>query len=163
MKMWVVAVLLLAASSQAQVPGVCKVIATDANDGVLVAPENHKVLYEDADVRVLDVTVLPHTREVMHTHTRPAIMYIDQASAQRWFTPDTPDPKAYPAPANFKPILVRLKPEALHAMGESGGDEVSRDPRRAEASRLLTEWSAACGAWADGCGGGFAEEPHGVV
>jgi len=98
----------------------CAVIEPDANDGVLVAPENHKVLYEDADVRVIGVTVLPHTREVMHTHARPAIMYIDGPSAQRWITPENPDPKAYPAPANFKPVVRRLKPEGLHAMENPG-------------------------------------------
>jgi quercetin dioxygenase-like cupin family protein len=99
----------------------CAVIVPDANDGVLVAPENHTVLYEDADVQVIGVTVPPHTREVMHTHARPAIMYIDEASAQRMFTPENSDPKTYPAPANFRPVVRRLKPEALHAM-ENPGD-----------------------------------------
>jgi mannose-6-phosphate isomerase-like protein (cupin superfamily) len=104
----------------ASAASVCAVIEPDANDGVLVAPANHKVLYEDADVRVIEVTVLPHAREVMHTHARPAVMYFEEASAQRYITPEHPDPKAYPAPVNFRPFVRRLKPEGLHAMENPG-------------------------------------------
>ena len=44
--------------AQGNAAPVCAVIQPDANDGVLVAPENHKVLYEDADVWVIAVTVV---------------------------------------------------------------------------------------------------------
>ncbi len=48
----------------------CAVISPDKNDGVLVAPENHHVLFENEDVRVIEVTQAPHAKETMHTHAR---------------------------------------------------------------------------------------------
>jgi quercetin dioxygenase-like cupin family protein len=124
MKMWAAASVLCAVSAMGQsavgqAVTECKVIAPDATDGVLVAPENHKVLYEDADVRVIGVTVPPHSKETAHTHARPAILYIDEAATTRYTTPDTPDAKA----SAFRkvPITLRLKPEPLHAV-ENVGD-----------------------------------------
>jgi quercetin dioxygenase-like cupin family protein len=105
----------------ANAPKVCAVIEPDANDGVLVAPANHKVLYEDADVRVIEVTVPPHTREVMHTHARPAVMYIDQASAGRYLTPSDPDPPITPLNPKFKPRVAALATgEPMHATENTG-------------------------------------------
>jgi mannose-6-phosphate isomerase-like protein (cupin superfamily) len=40
----------------------------DPLDAVVAAPENHKILYEDDHVRVLEVTVLPGEKEKMHHH-----------------------------------------------------------------------------------------------
>ena len=59
----------------------CRIIVPDASDGVLISPQNHKVLYETEDVRVMEVTVAPHTKETTHTHVRPAVMYLDQPGA----------------------------------------------------------------------------------
>jgi quercetin dioxygenase-like cupin family protein len=107
-------------AAQVAVVPVCAVIEPDANDGVVVAPANHKVVYEDADVRAIEVTVLPHTREVMHTHARPAVIYIDAMPAMRWFTPMDTEPKVHAAPPKFKPVVRRLEPEELHAMENVG-------------------------------------------
>ena len=54
----------------------CTPIAPDANDGAIVSTKFHKVIYEDQDVRVLDVINPPHTLEEMHTHIRPAIFIV---------------------------------------------------------------------------------------
>lgn len=43
-------------------------------DGVLLAPGNHKVLYEDDEVRVLMVTVAPGTAEPYHLHPYPSVL-----------------------------------------------------------------------------------------
>jgi hypothetical protein len=40
----------------------------DPLDAIVAAPKNHKVLYEDDHVRVLEVTVLPGEIENMHYH-----------------------------------------------------------------------------------------------
>jgi hypothetical protein len=64
--------------------GQCKTIAPDAQDGPIASPENHTVVYEDADVRVLDVHSQPHTREAWHTHARPAVMYVDSQGAGKY-------------------------------------------------------------------------------
>jgi quercetin dioxygenase-like cupin family protein len=98
----------------------CKVIATDDTDGVLVVPQNHKVLYETDDVRVLEVTVAPHTREIMHTHVRPAVMYLDQPGTGRMHFAATNHASQHAFNPNFKPIAIWLAPEKLHAMENTG-------------------------------------------
>lgn len=48
-------------------------------DALTAAPQNHKLLFENDEVRVLEVTVAPGTREPMHVHRYPAIIYIDSS------------------------------------------------------------------------------------
>ena len=42
-------------------------------DAVQVAPDNHKVLFENAFVRVLELSLPPGTKEPMHHHRWPSI------------------------------------------------------------------------------------------
>ena len=100
----------------------CKIIEPDATDGVSVAPASHKVLFENADIRVLDVTVAAHTREPWHTHARPAVMYIMTVSSAKYMTPKDPSPEPSVPSAGFKPVVAHLDhAEALHAV-ENVGD-----------------------------------------
>lgn len=50
-------------------------------DAVTAAPDNHHVLLENDQVRVLDVIVPPHTKEPVHAHCSPSVLYIIEASA----------------------------------------------------------------------------------
>jgi len=52
-------------------------------DAVTAAPKNHKVLLENDRVRVLDVTVQPGEREILHAHCRPSVLYVTQRGALR--------------------------------------------------------------------------------
>jgi len=47
-------------------------------DGVKAAPETHKVIFENEHVRVLEVTIPPHSKEPVHTHCRPSTIYVQQ-------------------------------------------------------------------------------------
>jgi len=47
-------------------------------DGVKVAPETHKVIFENEHVRVLEVTIPPNSKEPVHTHCLPSTLYIQQ-------------------------------------------------------------------------------------
>ena len=49
-------------------------------DAVVAAPGNHKVLMENDSVRVLEVTVPPGTREPLHSHRWPSVLYFQAAS-----------------------------------------------------------------------------------
>ena len=49
-------------------------------DGVKAAPETHKVIFENEHVRVLDVTIPPHSKEPVHTHCLPSTLYMQQIS-----------------------------------------------------------------------------------
>lgn len=46
-------------------------------DATTAAPKHHKVLLENDEVRVLEVTVAPGEREPLHVHRYPAVMIID--------------------------------------------------------------------------------------
>jgi len=46
------------------------------NDAVIAAPRNHKILLENENVRVLDVTVLPGETEAVHSHRWPSVLYM---------------------------------------------------------------------------------------
>ena len=48
----------------------------DSLDAVKAAPENHKVVYEDSTVRVLQVLLNGHKAEPIHTHKWKSIMWI---------------------------------------------------------------------------------------
>jgi quercetin dioxygenase-like cupin family protein len=100
--------------------GVCKVIAADATDGVVASPEHHRVLYETEDVRVIEVHSAPHTSEPMHSHARPAVMYVDSQGAGRLFTPEDMVGKSHPTDPNFKPRIFATAPEGLHATENTG-------------------------------------------
>jgi hypothetical protein len=48
-------------------------------DALEAAPQNHRVLLENDQVRVLDVVVPPHTKEPVHAHCSPSVLYFMQA------------------------------------------------------------------------------------
>ena len=49
-------------------------------EAITAAPQNHKVLFENDTVRVLEVTIAPHTQEPLHVHRWPAVIYIDKSA-----------------------------------------------------------------------------------
>lgn len=51
----------------------------DDLDAVKAAPENHKVIFENEHVRVLEVIIAPHSKEPIHVHCWPGTLYIQQA------------------------------------------------------------------------------------
>ena len=91
-------------------------------DGVTASPENHTVLYEDVDVRVIEVHSLPHTREAVHTHARPAVMYIDRQGAGTYSSVDGSRNTSHPTDPNFKPRTIATKPEEGPHWTENTGD-----------------------------------------
>jgi quercetin dioxygenase-like cupin family protein len=111
-------VMLLAGAAGAQT--VCRTIPVDAQDAVVAAPDHHTVLYEDADVRVLEVHSAPHTREEVHTHRRPSVMYVDSQGAGTYDTPDGRDHRSHPTDPNFKPRVIAIKPEGPHWTENTG-------------------------------------------
>ncbi len=49
---------------------------TPGNDALAAAPQNHKLLFENDEVRVLEVTVQPGVREPLHAHRYPSVLFI---------------------------------------------------------------------------------------
>ena len=48
----------------------------DELDGVIAAPGNHKVTFENEEVRVLETTIAPGELTPVHTHLAPTLMYV---------------------------------------------------------------------------------------
>jgi hypothetical protein len=86
-----------------------------ALDGVLAAPENHAVLYEDDAIRVISVTVAPGAVEKPHHHRLPAIFVIDRLVKLRDFNGVTREQIPLPIPKDAPlPITARFLPQPLH-------------------------------------------------
>jgi hypothetical protein len=47
------------------------------SDGPIAAPANHKVIFENENIRILSVTVLPGTQEPYHSHPNCSVLVFD--------------------------------------------------------------------------------------
>ncbi len=52
----------------------------DELDGVVAAPDHHKVIFENDAVRVLEVTIRVGDRTPLHTHLTPTLLYVKSGS-----------------------------------------------------------------------------------
>lgn len=87
-------------------------------DAVIAAPENHKILLENENVRVLEVTVLPGETEPVHSHRWPSVLYIQTAGD--FIDRDGEgkiifDSRQLPTPLKF-PMTMWKDPEAPHSV-----------------------------------------------
>lgn len=62
---------------------------TSENDALAAAPQNHKLLFENDEVRVLEVTVPPGVREPLHAHRYPSVLYYISAARMKEYSPGT--------------------------------------------------------------------------
>lgn len=60
---------------------------TPGSDALAAAPQNHKLLFENDEVRVLEVTVLPGVREPLHAHRYPSVMYYISEAHMKEYSP----------------------------------------------------------------------------
>lgn len=60
---------------------------TPANDALAAAPQNHKLLFENDEVRVLEVTVQPGVREPLHAHRYPGVLYYISSAHMKEYSP----------------------------------------------------------------------------
>jgi hypothetical protein len=87
-------------------------------DALVAAPANHRLLFEDDAVRVLEVTVEPGERENLHHHCWPSLMVVLAWPNYRNFDangneiPPSGGTPVSPAP----PRALRLPPQRLHAI-----------------------------------------------
>jgi len=95
----------------------------DSFDAVEVAPESHKVLFENASVRVLEVQVPPGVKEPTHHHRWPSI-FLDWDAGGR--TPHQRiyhvDGSVHDIPSQERPVVPGtwrvkwLEPEPMHSV-----------------------------------------------
>jgi hypothetical protein len=89
----------------------------DSMDAVNAAPKNHKVLYEDDKIRILEVTVEPGEKENMHYHRWPSVLIVDSPAKKREYTSDGKVTSTGRTSAETPlPIVVRMGPTQPHAI-----------------------------------------------
>jgi hypothetical protein len=85
-------------------------------DAVVAAPDNHRVLFEDEQMRVLEVKVRAGELEKLHHHRWPSVMVID--SLPNYVNYDKDGNQIMPAVPRAvhpeMPVIVRLPPQAAH-------------------------------------------------
>lgn len=53
---------------------------SDELGGVIAAPNNHRVIFENDEVRVLETTIAAGEVTPLHTHLAPTVMYVTSGS-----------------------------------------------------------------------------------
>ena len=89
-----------------------------AQDAVQAAPHNHRVIFENDKVRVLDVTVAPHTKEPTHAHCWASVLYVTEAGKYVDYGLDGKvlfDSRSLATPPRL-PMVIYKDPEAPHAV-----------------------------------------------
>ena len=89
-----------------------------AQDAVVSAPKNHKILLENDNVRVLEVTLAPNELEAVHHHQWPSVLYIMEAG--EFIDRDGEgniilDTRQLPSPLDY-PMTIWKGPEAPHSV-----------------------------------------------
>lgn len=100
-------------------------VAPASFDAVVAAPNSHRVLLEDDQIRVLRVEVAPGATEPVHDHRWPSVMYFEQPQPITYITYKLIDGKPieterFDAPSLAKTQTVRGDPEGLHAVMNRG-------------------------------------------
>jgi hypothetical protein len=95
----------------------------DGYDAVQVAPNSHRVLFENAFVRVLEVTVPPGTKEPMHHHRWPSLfLYWDTGGRTAHLRYYRADGSVRDIPSKETPVtegkwrVKWMEPEPMHSI-----------------------------------------------
>jgi predicted metal-dependent enzyme (double-stranded beta helix superfamily) len=94
-------------------------------DAVAIAPNSHHVLFENAAMRILRVSVLPGEQEPIHEHQWPSVMQFDQPQPITYvvYAPSATTPtevQRIEAPAIPAGHAEWAPPEDLHAVHNRG-------------------------------------------
>lgn len=57
-------------------------------EGLTIAPENHRVIFENEHVRVIELWILPGHQEPLHTHENKSLTIIDSPINMRYYGAD---------------------------------------------------------------------------
>lgn len=83
----------------------------------VAAPDNHRIVYEDADVRVLSVTVPAGSEEPYHHHPWPSVLVFDtQAKIIDRCAGGQPCQNKKNYAVVSSPLVIVTPPEALHSI-----------------------------------------------
>ena len=97
----------------------------DDLDGVVAAPDHHKVIFENDTVRVLETTIRAGDVTPLHTHLMPQVMYV--VSGSHFLRRDETgavmfDTRADPAFTLPRVLFAATTP--IHTLENTGSDDV---------------------------------------
>ena len=85
-------------------------------DAVVAAPESHKILFENENLRVVEVVIPPGQKEPIHTHKWRSVMIVDKRADINYYDKDG-KPTEIVRDENAKlPIVENMEPEGPHAV-----------------------------------------------
>ena len=119
---WLAAALISAAAAQAPAQMPVSTDGTDPNTWDLklearrAAPRNHKVIFENQDIRVLSVSVQPGEQEALHHHRRPSVMVIDSLVKLEDYDARGKPLKLLLPDKLEVPLVLKLPPQAAHSI-----------------------------------------------
>ena len=97
----------------------------DELDGVAVAPGNHQVIFENDEVRVLEITIPAGTTTPVHTHLAPTVLY--KLSGSHFVRRDEHGATLFDSRADPDFVLPRVSfnaPLPRHMIENTGGDDM---------------------------------------
>lgn len=104
----------------------CAEVWDPSLDAVAVSPANHRVIFEDDNIRILSIVLNPRDPEPVHHHRWPSVFVIHQMAPIKDFDADgreQPPPQCIldaVAEGQF-PLVIRMPPQPLHSV-ENVGD-----------------------------------------
>ena len=91
-----------------------------SEDAFLAASRSHEVLYEDENVRLLSVTLLPEEATPMHHHAMPSVLIIDSYAALSELFEGGIEIAGGQMPVGTQiPFVIVRGPEAAHAVSNT--------------------------------------------
>ncbi len=97
-----------------------------AYDAVAAAPDNHRVVFENEKVRVLEVTIKPGEKEPFHVHPMPSVMTVITGAKLRIAEATLKDGKLVTGKTievgkdNFQPPPMWMPPQGLRSVENIG-------------------------------------------
>ena len=94
----------------------------ESYDAIIAAPDNHRVVFENEKVRVLEVTIKPGEKEPFHMHPMPSVLNIVNGAKLRITEASIDDGKLVTGKSmevgkdNLQPPPLWLPPEGLHSL-----------------------------------------------
>lgn len=86
-----------------------------ALDAVVAAPDNHQVLYEDDNIRVISVSIAPGAIEKPHHQRWPSVFVIDRMVKKARDFDANGNQIPLPVPTEFDPPLIaKMPPQPVH-------------------------------------------------
>jgi mannose-6-phosphate isomerase-like protein (cupin superfamily) len=100
-------------------------VVVDELDGVVIAPGNHRVLFENEDVRVLDITIAVGETTPLHSHLAPTVLY--RLSGSHFIRRDEQGNTMFDSradPAYVMPLVSFNATLPRHAIVNTGHDDL---------------------------------------